>query len=518
MSDRAPQLTLPPALCRSLGSRRLRIMSQFGRVALLGALAVGFAAASADAAIDSSIAPGESIALPSGHGLYAFVGSTSGEQPMGSISWLGGQDLGVTAAKSGDQAISIGHDVSGVGSYSSSAGSETIAGVGLDGYTVAGSFSAHGQKGAHKAGSHPGKAVKGAGLTLAFKTTEANQLVVILVGAQGTGTLKLSGIPASVLQNATYGAPHSSVIASAAAYTAQLPVGKHKAKWRSTTYAPNSGTSLGAVAYVLSPAPAPAVTGVSPNSGPEAGGTPTTITGTDLDGATSVKFGAADAGSFKVTSPTSIEAISPSGSGNTDVTVTTERGTSATMLADQFSYVPPPAVGSVSPNAGPEAGGTSVTISGTNLAGTTAVQFGAANAASFKVNSPTSIEAVSPSGSGTVQVTVTGPYGTSAITPSDQFTYTPPPPPPPSITASKGGPFHGGFALNIQVHNFPLGTFVYACHDNSGPGGSDTVYFSHAVEVTDPSQGTWPGVFCFDSAPFVSYLVMDGVRSNSVQF
>jgi hypothetical protein len=88
----------------------------------------------------------------------------------------------------------------------------------------------------------------------------------------------------------------------------------------------------------------------------------------------------------------------------------------------------------------------------------------------------------------------------------------------PSISASRGGPDRGGFDLNIAVHNFPTGTFTYFCHDNSGPGGGDTVFFQHAVTVTSPNQSSWPGVFCFDSAPFVAYLVMDGVRSNSVQF
>src|ERR1019366_6029638 len=108
------------------------------------------------------------------------------------------------------------------------------------------------------------------------------------------------------------------------AYTAHLPVGKHKAKLLSTTFAPNSGTRLGAVVYVLAPAPAPTVTGVSPSTGPEAGGTTVTISGTDLDGATAVKFGSTSAQSYKVNSPTSIEAVSPSGSGTLDVTVATE--------------------------------------------------------------------------------------------------------------------------------------------------------------------------------------------------
>ena len=94
----------------------------------------------------------------------------------------------------------------------------------------------------------------------------------------------------------------------------------------------------------------------------------------------------------------------------------------------------------------------------------------------------------------------------------------PPPPPAPSISASKGGPYDGGYTLDIAVHNFPTGTFEYYCHDNSGPGGSDTVYFQHAVTVTDPNQSSWPGVFCYDSGGYVAYLTMDGYQSNGVQY
>ncbi len=97
------------------------------------------------------------------------------------------------------------------------------------------------------------------------------------------------------------------------------------------------------------------------------------------------------------------------------------------------------------------------------------------------------------------------------------------PPPPPagaSISASQGGQYgcSNCSALNIAVHNFPTGTYTYYCHDNSGPGESDPIFYQHAVSVTDPNQSTWPGVFCDDNAPYTAYLVMDGVRSNSVTF
>ncbi|MBV9025545.1 MAG: IPT/TIG domain-containing protein [Streptomycetaceae bacterium] len=66
----------------------------------------------------------------------------------------------------------------------------------------------------------------------------------------------------------------------------------------------------------------------------------------------------------------------------------------------------------ISPNQGSTGGGTLVTITGAGLAGTTAVHFGSKSAAFTQV-SPTQVNATSPSGTGTVNVTVTTPGGTS---------------------------------------------------------------------------------------------------------
>ena len=87
---------------------------------------------------------------------------------------------------------------------------------------------------------------------------------------------------------------------------------------------------------------------------------------------------------------------------------------------------PTPELSGVSPNAGPTSGDTQVTITGTNLSGATAVDFGSNKATSFTVNSSTLITATSPPGSaGDVAVTVTTPEGTSSNTLScgDIFTY-----------------------------------------------------------------------------------------------
>ena len=175
--------------------------------------------------------------------------------------------------------------------------------------------------------------------------------------------------------------------------------------------------------------PHPVVTGVTPSSGSTAGGATVTISGTNLSGATAVKFGTKSA-TVTADSVTSITATSPSGSaGTVNVRVTTPGGTSAITTADQFTYVAPipaPTVTKVSPSSGPTTGGSTVTISGTNLSGATAVKFGT-TAATVTADSVTSITATSPSGSaGTVNVRVTTPGGKSAITTADQFTYVAP--------------------------------------------------------------------------------------------
>ncbi|WP_174557531.1 beta strand repeat-containing protein, partial [Nocardia vaccinii] len=158
----------------------------------------------------------------------------------------------------------------------------------------------------------------------------------------------------------------------------------------------------------------------APDLGPEAGGTTVVLTGTDLTGATAVDFGATPAASFTVDSDTQITAMSPAGTGLAEVTVTTPGGTSNNVF---FTYLPVPTLTSVVPNSGPETGGDSVTLTGTNFAFTTEVSFGTAPAA-FVGISDTQTVATSPAGTGTVQVTVTTPGGTSN---GISYTYVPAP-------------------------------------------------------------------------------------------
>jgi hypothetical protein len=169
--------------------------------------------------------------------------------------------------------------------------------------------------------------------------------------------------------------------------------------------------------------PAPTVTAVTPSSGSTGGGTSVTIAGTNFVGVSAVKFGAATATNVNVLGASSVTATSPAGTGIVDVTVATASGTSPNHAADGFSYVVPPAVTSIAPTSGPAAGATTVTVTGVNFTGATAVKFGGNSAIWFNVEGATTILAKSPAGTGTVDVMVTTPGGTSPTGAADRFTY-----------------------------------------------------------------------------------------------
>ncbi len=197
---------------------------------------------------------------------------------------------------------------------------------------------------------------------------------------------------------------------------------------------------------------APSVSTVEPSAGSTSGGNTVILTGTNFTGATLVRFDFVPA-SFRVDSPTQITVTKVPGhwAGTVDVRVTTTGGTSADTSADNYRYVAPPTVLSLSPSKGPAAGGNSVVIRGDGFTGATSVKFGSKVAGSFTVNSDSKITAVAPLGSGTVDVTVTGPGGTSAKSWLDRYTYQGTPPSAPTVTvlSPKSGPTLGGTSVTI---------------------------------------------------------------------
>lgn len=125
------------------------------------------------------------------------------------------------------------------------------------------------------------------------------------------------------------------------------------------------------------------------------------------------------------------------------------------------SEAPPPqqpTISSFAPASGPV--GTSVTVTGTHLAGTTAVRFGG-TPAGFTISSPTELSTTVPVGASSGAITVTTPGGTA--TSSAPFTVTaaqPPQPPPPPGGGGSGGqaaPPDLRLALDAQPRSSAVG-------------------------------------------------------------
>jgi hypothetical protein len=164
-------------------------------------------------------------------------------------------------------------------------------------------------------------------------------------------------------------------------------------------------------------------------TGSVAGGTISATAGGGSVSLTGARLAAGASGSFSI----NVAGTSLGTKTNTTSTISsTEGGAGNAATAGIQVVAAVPTVTSISPTSGAATGGTSLTITGTNFTGATAVMFGNTAATSFTVNSATSITAVSPAGTGTVDLTVTTFGGTSATAAADQFTFTNPPPPPPT--------------------------------------------------------------------------------------
>jgi hypothetical protein len=201
---------------------------------------------------------------------------------------------------------------------------------------------------------------------------------------------------------------------------------------------------------------APTLTDVNPEKGPTAGGNSVTVTGTNLQEAT-FEFGANPASGVVINpAGTSATMNAPAGAaGTVNVIATTAGGESANTAADDYTYTLPPTVTSIVPDEGSTAGGTAVTITGTDLTGATEVKYGSTAVtctgvvATCKVESPTEIKATTPAHvAGTVDVRAVTPGGESAVNaPGDQFTFIAPP----AVTAvtPAKGPTTGGNQVEI---------------------------------------------------------------------
>ncbi len=100
---------------------------------------------------------------------------------------------------------------------------------------------------------------------------------------------------------------------------------------------------------------------------------------------------------------------------------------------------PAPTIVDVEPKEGSVAGGTTVTITGTGFTSTSTVEFGSQPATSVEVVSPTEIKAVTPPGSGIVDVTVGNAGGTTGGGTTGRFKFVAPAAPAAATAAAESG-------------------------------------------------------------------------------
>ncbi len=163
-----------------------------------------------------------------------------------------------------------------------------------------------------------------------------------------------------------------------------------------------------------------------------------------------------------------------------------DKGFRGAVWAFENTSAPRPEVASVAPAEGPASGGTTVTITGNNLVEASAVSFGSLKAASFTVDSPSSIMAVSPRApAGEVDITVRTPTGGLSLrTANDAYEFKP------TVTAlsPNTGPSAGGTGVTVTGAGFGLGSEATVFKFGSTPATSVNCVSSMECTLVSPAH------------------------------
>jgi hypothetical protein len=185
-----------------------------------------------------------------------------------------------------------------------------------------------------------------------------------------------------------------------------LALGSHAFQVRAMDVAGNVDPTPASHSWTIQAADdAPTISGFSPASGGVA--TSVTISGVNLAGTSAVMFNGVQA-TYKVQGRTKITATVPLGATTGPIAVTAPGGMATSVTS--FTVIPAPAITGFSPASG--RAGSSVTITGTNLGGATAVRFNGSTA-KFTIVSTTALTATVPNGAKTGPISVTTPGGTA---------------------------------------------------------------------------------------------------------
>jgi hypothetical protein len=253
----------------------------------------------------------------------------------------------------------------------------------------------------------------------------------------------------------------------------------------------------------------PTVTGVSPASGPSAGGELVNVTGTNLKDASAVHFGDRE-GTIEGRSETLLKVETPrSPAGLVNVVVTGPTGNESPIApGDLYEYTEQtPHITSISPVEGTTAGGTTVTLEGTGLGEIGMVEFGAGYFAAPDVVEKDRLTVTTPAHPlGQVQVVAHGPFVDANTI---LYTYvTPPPPRMDTLTVDVTGSGAGSVAIS------PFGG---PCQTSCSARFEDGT----AVTLTaQPQSGAtfagWSGGGCSGTGP--CHLVLGGDTGVTATF
>jgi hypothetical protein len=313
-------------------------------------------------------------------------------------------------------------------------------------FTVVSATSINATVGAGASGSVSVTTASGTGTLAGFTYLPPPTITSFSPTSAGTGqTVTITGTNFTGATAVSFGgtAVTTFTVVSATSITAVVGAGATG----SVSVTTSNGIASRAGFTFIAATPAPTITSFTPTSGKT--GQVVNITGTNFTGATAVSFGVTAAMTFTVVSATSINATVGSGASGT-VSVTTASGTGTRA---GFTYLPPPTITSFSPTSAGT--GQTVTLTGTNFTGVTAVSFGGTAATAFTVVSATSITAVVGAGAtGNVRiVTANGNTNRAGFT----FISSTPPPTISSFSPTSAGT---GQTVTITGTNFNGSTAV----------------------------------------------------------
>ncbi|MBI2605013.1 MAG: IPT/TIG domain-containing protein [Deltaproteobacteria bacterium] len=221
--------------------------------------------------------------------------------------------------------------------------------------------------------------------------------------------------------------------------------------------------------------------GVSPTNGKLAGGDTLTISGSGFVSGAAATIGGTNCTSPNVVNSTTMTCVSPAKSAGSYDVIVTNPDTSSSTLTNGYTYNPQPTVASVSPASGKLAGGTTLTVTGTNFMSGATVAISGTPCTSPNVASATSITCTLPAKiAGSYSATVTNLDTQSAA----GGTYTYNPFPTVSSLAPASGSKNGGTALSISGTGFLAGATVTV---GGASCGSLSVPNSFTINCTTPA-------------------------------